>query len=159
MLATYNYEAFGSIVGSTGSSGNAYKYDGAWRYRDDGDFGLLHVGARYYEPGVGRWISADMIRGIAERPLTLNRYSYVVNDPTDVTDPDGLQGRRRKYSDVTIGVGIGTAGTGASLAVLGAGMLITGQPWGLPVVVVGGGMTVAGGLTIALGGILKGLGL
>jgi len=26
VLATYNYEAFGSIVGSTGSSGNTYKY-------------------------------------------------------------------------------------------------------------------------------------
>jgi len=28
-------------------------------YRDDGDAGLLHVGARYYDPQVGRFISSD----------------------------------------------------------------------------------------------------
>ena len=30
-------------------------------YRDDGDAGLLHVGARYYDPQVGRFISRDAV--------------------------------------------------------------------------------------------------
>jgi len=86
VIATNNYEAFGAVVGSTGSSGNAYKYDGAWRYRDDGDFGLLHVGARYYEPGVGRWVSEDTVAD------SINRYQYVHGHPTIAVDPTGLWG-------------------------------------------------------------------
>ena len=89
VLATYNYEAFGSVVGATGSSGNSYKFDGAWRYRDDGDFGLLHVGARYYEPAVGRWLSEDPVIGNPQWAQTLNRFVYVANNPSNDVDPNG----------------------------------------------------------------------
>ena len=84
VVATNNYEAFGSIVGSTGSSGNTYKYDGESRYRDDGDFGLLHVGARYYEAGTGRWMSVDPIREGG------NWYEYARNNPINLIDPSGF---------------------------------------------------------------------
>jgi len=90
VLATQNFDAFGVSVGSTGSSGNTYKFDGEWRYRDDGDFGLLHVGARYYEPGTGRWNSSDPVRGDEAVPQTLHLYAYVQNDPGNLTDPRGL---------------------------------------------------------------------
>jgi len=32
-------------VAQWGSSANPYRFAGAWGYRDDGDAGLLHVGA------------------------------------------------------------------------------------------------------------------
>ena len=41
-------------------------FAGAWRYRDDGDAGLLHVGARYYDPQVGRFLSRDVV--LSEHP-------------------------------------------------------------------------------------------
>ena len=87
VTATYNYEAFGTVVGSTGSSGNTYKFDGAWRYRDDGDFGLVHVGARYYEPATGRWVSKDVVWIACQG---FNGYTYVDNSSPSVVDPKGF---------------------------------------------------------------------
>ena len=59
------------------------------RGRNDGEAGLSHVGARYYEPAVGRWTSADKWLGDIYRPLSLNRYFYCENDPVKHVDPSG----------------------------------------------------------------------
>jgi RHS repeat-associated protein len=82
------YDAFGNIESSAGSS-NAYKYAGQWGYRNDGDDGLMQVGARYYDPLVGRFISADSYLGEVGRPQSLNRYVYVENDSVNAVDPTG----------------------------------------------------------------------
>ncbi|MCL5802142.1 MAG: RHS repeat-associated core domain-containing protein, partial [Gammaproteobacteria bacterium] len=41
--------------------------------------------ARYYDPTIGRFISKDP----AGMPDGVNRYSYVSNDPINLTDPSG----------------------------------------------------------------------
>jgi RHS repeat-associated protein len=82
-------EAFGNAVAQWGSSANPYRFAGAWGYRDDGDAGLLYIGARYYEPAVGRWTSADKWLGDLYRPLSLNRYLYCEDDPVNHVDPSG----------------------------------------------------------------------
>ncbi|MER3475118.1 MAG: hypothetical protein C4335_14105 [Armatimonadota bacterium] len=53
-----------------------------WGYRDDGDAGLLHVGARYYDPQVGRFISRDA--ALSEHP-----YLYCEHEPVNSVDPSG----------------------------------------------------------------------
>jgi hypothetical protein len=45
--------------------------------------------ARYYNPVLGRFISADTIVPDPANPQDLNRYSYVNNNPTNYTDPTG----------------------------------------------------------------------
>ena len=45
ITSTLTTEAFGNAVAQWGSSANPYRFAGAWGYRDDGDAGLLHVGA------------------------------------------------------------------------------------------------------------------
>jgi RHS repeat-associated protein len=50
-------DAFGQVVGTTGSSGSSYMYGAQSGYRNDWDTGLMHVGARYYDPQVGRFIT------------------------------------------------------------------------------------------------------
>jgi RHS repeat-associated protein len=59
------------------------------RGRNDGEAGLSHVGARYYEPAVGRWTRADKWLGDLYRPLSLNRYLYCEHEPVNRVDPSG----------------------------------------------------------------------
>lgn len=53
------------------------------------DTGLLFYHARYYDPALGRFISPDTVVPDARNPQTLNRYSYVLNNPINYTDPTG----------------------------------------------------------------------
>jgi len=89
ITSTLTTEAFGNAVAQWGSSANPYRFAGAWGYRDDGDAGLFYVGARYYDPAVGRWTSADKWLGDLYRPLSLNRYLYCEDEPVNRVDPSG----------------------------------------------------------------------
>jgi RHS repeat-associated protein len=46
---------------------------------------------RLYSEGLGRWLSPDPVAGDITRPQSLNRYPYVLNSPTTITDLLGLQ--------------------------------------------------------------------
>ncbi len=56
---------------------------------------LTYFGARYYDPVVGRFISHDpaafdeRLLEVERRPQFLNGYSYVLNRPTRLLDPNG----------------------------------------------------------------------
>jgi RHS repeat-associated protein len=57
--------------------------------RQDPETGLVYMGARYYDPVVGRFVSMDPV-GFDEKNLhTFNRYAYANNNPYRYTDPDG----------------------------------------------------------------------
>jgi len=51
--------------------------------------GCYYLWARYYDPKVGRFISEDTYKGAVDNPLTLNRYTYVHNNPINNIDPTG----------------------------------------------------------------------
>jgi RHS repeat-associated protein len=51
--------------------------------------GLLYYNARYYDPNLGRFISADTIAPGLGNPQNRNRYSYALNNPLKYTDPSG----------------------------------------------------------------------
>jgi RHS repeat-associated protein len=51
--------------------------------------GLYYYGARYYDPIIGRFISADTIVPNPANPQSLNRYSYCLNNPLKYIDPSG----------------------------------------------------------------------
>jgi len=53
-------------------------------YRNDGDAGLTHVGARYYDALVGRFTSRDTY--LDQKP-----YLYCEHDPVNGLDPSGHQ--------------------------------------------------------------------
>ncbi|MDD5449561.1 MAG: toxin TcdB middle/N-terminal domain-containing protein [Candidatus Omnitrophica bacterium] len=52
--------------------------------------GLYYYGARYYDPLIGRFITADPTVSRPYDPQDLNRYSYCRNNPLVYTDPSGL---------------------------------------------------------------------
>jgi RHS repeat-associated protein len=54
------------------------------------DVGLIHMGGRYYDPELGRFLSADPFIQEPANAQSLNRYSYVLNNPLSYTDPSGF---------------------------------------------------------------------
>ncbi|MFF7245220.1 RHS repeat-associated core domain-containing protein [Embleya sp. NPDC008237] len=51
--------------------------------------GLTHVGAREYDPTLGRFISVDPIMDLSD-PQQMQSYSYANNNPVTFSDPTGL---------------------------------------------------------------------
>ncbi|HEU4426089.1 MAG TPA: RHS repeat-associated core domain-containing protein [Pilimelia sp.] len=54
------------------------------------DTGLTHLGAREYDPTIGRFISADPVVDTAD-PQQMQGYSYAGNNPVVYSDPSGLR--------------------------------------------------------------------
>jgi len=52
-------------------------------------FGLYDYRARWYDPALGRFVSADTVVPEPGNPQALNRYAYVTNNPLRYTDPSG----------------------------------------------------------------------
>jgi RHS repeat-associated protein len=46
---------------------------------------------RMYHPRLYRWLSPDPVAGDITNPQSLNRYAYVLHNPTNLIDPLGLQ--------------------------------------------------------------------
>ncbi|MBI5118784.1 hypothetical protein HZA56_20125, partial [Candidatus Poribacteria bacterium] len=83
---SYDYSAFGKIVSETGSLVNPFTYTAReW----DTDSGLYYYRARYYDAGLGRFLSRDWL-GSKPSSVQSNLYLYVSNGPVNVIDPSGL---------------------------------------------------------------------
>jgi RHS repeat-associated protein len=79
------YDAFGKKTSeSTPSSGDRFGYAGA---QYDIGAGAYIFNARYYDPTTGSWTTQDPTGFGGGDP---NLYRYVANQPTDMTDPSGL---------------------------------------------------------------------
>jgi RHS repeat-associated protein len=86
VTSTQVYYPFGSIRATTGSMPTDYGFTGQ---RLDSSSGLMYYGARYYDPALGRFISADTQLASPGNPQALNRYSYGLNNPVKYVDPSG----------------------------------------------------------------------
>jgi RHS repeat-associated protein len=62
--------------------------------------GVYHMGARFYDSYIARWISADTIVPDPANPQSLNRFSWVLGNPLRYRDPTG------RYSEEEIIVGL-----------------------------------------------------
>ena len=85
-VARYSYDAFGEPDLITGQEDNNFLFTGE---QMDSETGLIYLRARYYDPETGRFISKDPFTGFATVPSSLNRYTYVQNNPALYTDPSG----------------------------------------------------------------------
>ncbi len=80
------YAPYGKLTNHSGSANVAHKFTGQ---RSDSNTGLYFYHARYYDPQIGRFIQPDSIVQDPSDPQTLNRYSYVRNNPINLVDPSG----------------------------------------------------------------------
>jgi RHS repeat-associated protein len=80
------YKPYGEAIPVSGSSQTSVGYTGQ---RLDVESGLMYYGARYYDPVLSFFVSADNIAPAKGDAKTRNRYSYVVNNPIRYVDPSG----------------------------------------------------------------------
>lgn len=91
---TYQTDAFGVPAATQGSSTQPFGYTGEQR---DGETGFVYLRARMYDPQIGRFLQRDPFAGGLYTPLSLNRYSYVLNNPVKLIDPSGLYEYRYEW--------------------------------------------------------------
>jgi RHS repeat-associated protein len=80
------YDPWGAVSREEGTVEPTVRFTGQ---RLDPETGLMYYVGRYYDPTLGRFISADPFVPRPSNPQALNRYSYVLNDPVNATDPSG----------------------------------------------------------------------
>jgi RHS repeat-associated protein len=82
LQATFNYDAYGSLSGSTGVVTTPFGFAGQYT---DAESGFLYLRARYYDPATGQFINRDPIEQLTQQP-----YTYAGSNPLNATDPSGL---------------------------------------------------------------------
>jgi RHS repeat-associated protein len=82
----YDYDAFGNLINSTGSTPNNYLFAGE---QFDPDTHLYYNRARYLDVRVGRFWGMDTDEGDDEEPLSLHKYLYGSANPANRIDPSG----------------------------------------------------------------------
>ena len=84
VTATRKYDAYGMVIGSTGTWKGPFGYSGSAGYQED-ETGLQLLGHRYYDPSIGRFITRDPIKD------GRNWYAYCGSNPLLNCDPNGLR--------------------------------------------------------------------
>ncbi len=87
LLDDSDYYPFGAERVVASASGNRYKFAGHER---DTESGLDYYKYRMISSQLNRWTTTDPILASPLQAQSLNRYNYVVNNPTNLTDPTGM---------------------------------------------------------------------
>jgi RHS repeat-associated protein len=111
------YDSFGNILSETNPSFTIpFGFAGGLHDRDTG---LVRFGFRDYMPEIGRWTAKDPILFAGG---DTNLYGYVLNDPVNFIDPDGLVRKN------TVEAKIAEAATKGDIAQLEGLAQATGNP-------------------------------
>jgi RHS repeat-associated protein len=84
-----DYDEFGKVTLDTNPGFQPFGFAGGLY---DAQTGLVHYGAREYEPDTGRWTAKDPV-GFASGP---NLYIYADNDPVNLIDPLGTETEKER---------------------------------------------------------------
>ena len=115
-------------------------------YERDPESGLDYATERYYSSGYGRFTAADLLAGHLANPQSLNRYTYVTNDPVNFVDPLGLDEVPCTMANgcyIVFTWDTPLYGNGGSVAGVGGGFGGAGEE-GKPLVFIGGGRRSGG---------------
>ena len=87
-VATYEYDAWGNIVSSSGRLAeiNPLRYRG---YYYDSETGFYYLQSRYYDPENHRFINADSYASTGQGFLGVNMFAYCNNLPVILHDSNG----------------------------------------------------------------------
>lgn len=82
----YTYDAFGAPNDPVPSNSTTERWAGRWDKQLDTSANMIQMGARPYDPTLGRFLSVDPIDG-----GSLNGYDYATQDPINGYDLDGTK--------------------------------------------------------------------
>ncbi|WAZ26808.1 FG-GAP-like repeat-containing protein [Streptomyces cinnabarinus] len=140
VLAWQRYAPFGAALAAGPSPGGAGRYLGR---EPDVELALLQLGARWYDPALGRFLSADWY--VLEHPGKVVRlpqgfavYAYALNNPLSFKDPSGLWFGIDDLIVAAVGFAVGFV-TGLVYG------LVNGQGWGSLMTALETGLTTAAG--------------
>jgi RHS repeat-associated protein len=87
------------------------------------EMGVVHMNGRIYDPLIGRVMSADPFIQAPSMLQSHNRYSYVMNNPLNLTDPSGYFSFRKFLGYAVFGIhgGSSTVRTGITMALCSYG--------------------------------------
>ena len=112
-IARYSYDAWGACTIVQDASGCGIATINPFRYRGyyyDAEIGVYYLQSRYYNPGVGRFISVDDVIaiGVLQKKFhNANLFLYCSNNPIMYSDHSGML---PLWAKITIGiVGIAAA--------------------------------------------------
>ena len=109
VLEKLSYDAWGKRRNLNGSGINlsvlnAFKPQfserGYTAHKHVDSMGLIHMNGRVYDPVIARFLSADPIIQAPSNLQSLNRYSYVINNPLSYTDPSGYGWLSKKWKQI-----------------------------------------------------------
>ena len=80
-----------------------------------GEFGLINMNGRVYDPTLGRFLSPDNYVQAPGNSQSFNRYSYCLNNPLKYTDPSG-----ELFGIDDLGIALAFAGLSAANSMIGA---------------------------------------
>ena len=109
LVGSYYYDAWGNLLESSGEmkDKNSILYAG---YQYDSETELYYLNARMYDPKVARFLQEDTYLGDAGDPLSLNLYTYCVNNPLIYWDPTGRVPANVQIGDYAFSTGDVTNG-------------------------------------------------
>jgi RHS repeat-associated protein len=124
LLYKENYRPYGEQLNATGNDYNQQWFAGQKQDASD----LIYMGARYYNPVLGRFLSIDPKEVDPQDLHSFNRYAYANNNPNRYVDPDGnspLDVAFLVYDVAKLGIavyngaGVGAAALDVGLSALG----------------------------------------
>jgi RHS repeat-associated protein len=107
-----DYDGFGRVIRNTNPGFQPFGYAGG--IVDDAT-GLVHFGAREYDPQSARWLTSDPLLLDAGDP---NLYRYALGDPINRVDPSGRWSLAETITEMTVGQVMLTAGAAAAATAL-----------------------------------------
>jgi RHS repeat-associated protein len=82
------YKGWGENRYSWGTTPTTYQFTGQ---RNESTLGLYFYNSRWFDPALGRFIQADPVVPSLTNSQALDRYAYVLNNPTNNVDPSGYK--------------------------------------------------------------------